>query len=116
MCIACCDGGSPACPTRSVWSGRRRPCSCARSTCPGLAALRLEERLGRVDEGSAGHLYRRRVVYTTMKSSSASWPLGLPVSHQNFVGMLSLLDDDLLFVASLFVVIGRPRHAILPAP
>jgi len=38
------------------------------------------------------------------------------VGDENFVGVLGLLDGELLFVASLLVVIGRAGQAVVAAP
>jgi len=37
------------------------------------------------------------------------------VGDENFVGVLSLFDRELLLVASLLVVIGSPRQAVIAA-
>jgi len=38
------------------------------------------------------------------------------VGDQNLVGVLGLLDGELLLVASLLVVIGRAGKAVVAAP
>jgi hypothetical protein len=38
------------------------------------------------------------------------------VGDENFVGVLSLFDRELLLVASLLVVIGRAGKAVVAAP
>lgn len=51
-----------------------------------------------------------------MKSSSATRIFVLPVGDEDFVGALCLLDHGGLFGASLLVVVGRARQAVVAAP
>src|SRR5215203_4733198 len=98
--------GSPSSPRSGAGSTRRSP-NCGRT--PGLSSCRSWTTTSK----SAASFAAR------MKSSSRCACLGrffgLPVGDEDLVCPFGLLGEFLLFVASLLVVVGRARDAIVAA-